>query len=87
MDKNINDVFSEEDAELMKQFKAIDKLSESEVRICAKKAYSDLKEAHILYYEQEERKDVIIKGLHARILELETRIETRNKKMRELFDY
>jgi hypothetical protein len=86
MTGNIDELFSRGDEELMKQFESIDKLPEIEVRICAKKAYSELKVAHILYLELEERKDNIIKELHARIHELEMRIEERDKKICKLFD-
>jgi hypothetical protein len=86
MSENIDKMLSHGDKELLSHFKTIDELSESDVRICAKKAYADLIEAQIYCRQLEERKNTLIEALNRQVHELETRIETRDEKIRQLFD-
>jgi hypothetical protein len=86
MIRNIDKVLSHGDEQLLEQFKAIDELQEYDVRTIAKKMCADFKEARIFCRKLEERKDMLIEELYRRVDELETRIETRDEKIRKLFD-
>jgi hypothetical protein len=86
MTKNIDQVISHGDEDLLSQFETIDELSESDVRICAKKAYADLKEAHVSYHKRKEETDEIIEVLKRQVHELRAKIRTRDEKIRQLFD-
>jgi hypothetical protein len=86
MNQDIDKVLSQGDKELLKKFATLDELSESDARICLKKAYADLKNASIAYSRLEEEDNRVIEALNRKVDELRTRIEKRDEKVRKLFD-
>jgi hypothetical protein len=86
MGRNLNEIISHSDEDLLRRFEVLDKLPESEVRAVAKIAHANLKEFHIIFCEMEKYKDSLIESLNVHIRELEMNIEERNKKLRRMFD-
>jgi phage gp36-like protein len=83
----MSDIFNDcDDKELKKQFLAIDKLSESEVRFCCKKAYGELKQGRVFLEQEAERYKTSIARLEEENKMLRDKIACHKDRILKLFD-